>query len=70
MAYMANGGTLEGKELIKPETYETIMSDVKQSVEISGYVTSYTKGGFNKYKAGLPVAQDSPYYDPRKSKII
>jgi len=29
MAYMANGGSLDGKELICSKTHETLLSDAK-----------------------------------------
>lgn len=48
-AYMANGGSLNGKQLLKPETCQEMISEPTEQLQ-DGKVNSFTKGGMCQFK--------------------
>ena len=57
-AFMANKGTFDGKSIMSEDTWQEAHSDPVMKPELEGgWITNYTKGGYNLYNA---VKRDDP----------
>jgi hypothetical protein len=64
-AYMANKGSLNGRQLISEETWNEVQADPTAEIESGvALTTTYTKGGLNlfQHSSKIPVDPSHPYY--------